>query len=412
MGSGVLFVHNGFPGQFRDLAQTLVARGVPCAAIGGLEAQGLEGVNTARYAIPRASTPGVYPLAMAAEGDFIRASMASRVAHELKGGGFDPAVIVGHAMWGEMAFMAEIFPEARQVLFPELFSGRPRPAAPFDPEFQSSSMQTQLLAKSRWAAPALELCDADAIVAPTPFQAATLPAAFRPITRIIHEGIDVETIRPGSPKPLQLPGGTVIRPGTPVITHVNNYLEPLRGLHILARALPRVLAEVPEAQVLIVGRETLTSAYAGDAPGGGTWKEAALAGVELDPARVHFLGWLAHPVMHEVLKLSTAHVYYTWPYVLSWSVVEVMALGCYVIGSDTAPVRDAIEDGVNGRLLPFFDVDALAATLIEACRQPEASRPMREAARSTAVERFSQAKGRAAWLELLSEMGLEVPAAA
>ena len=115
--------------------------------------------------------------------------------------------------------------------------------------------------------------------------------------------------------------------------------------------------------------------------------------------------------MLAALSLSTAHVYYSYPFVLSWSIVEAMASGCYVIGSDTAPVRDAIEDGVNGRLLPFFDVEALSDALIEACRNPQASAPLRAAARRTAEARFSRAKGTAAWLALLQEMGLEIPAA-
>jgi glycosyltransferase involved in cell wall biosynthesis len=154
-----------------------------------------------------------------------------------------------------------------------------------------------------------------------------------------------------------------------VITHVNNNMEPLRGLHIFARALPRLLAEVPAAQVLVIGKAE-ARAYGGDAPGGGTWKDACFAGVDYDPARVHFLGRIEHARMLAAMRLGSAHVYYTYPFVLSWSLAEAMASGCYVIASDTGPLRDAIEDGVNGRLLPFFDVDALSAAMIAACRDP------------------------------------------
>jgi len=93
-------------------------------------------------------------------------------------------------------------------------------------------------------------------------------------------------------------------------------------------------------------------------------------------------------------------------------VVEAMASGCYVIGSDTAPLHDAIEDGVSGRLLPFFDVDALSEALIEACRDPAAADRLRAAARETAVARFSRTAGRAGWLQVLAEQGVEIPAAA
>jgi glycosyltransferase involved in cell wall biosynthesis len=161
----------------------------------------------------------------------------------------------------------------------------------------------------------------------------------------------------------------------------------------------------------VIGTEK-TRGYGGTAPGGGTWKQAIFdpLGDRIDPSRVHFLGRVEHERMLAALRLSTAHVYYSYPFVLSWSIAEAMASGCYVIGSDTAPVRDAIQDGVNGRLLPFFDVDALSEALIAACRDPQAAAPLRVRAREAAVEKFSRNNGRSAWLDVLREMGLEIPA--
>src|SRR4030095_7814565 len=99
MPSGVLFVHNNFPAQFRDLANTLTAAGVPCAAIGGPSAPRLGDMVMGRYAMRRGSTPGIFELAVRAEADLIRAESALRVARALKERGVDPAVIVGHPGW-------------------------------------------------------------------------------------------------------------------------------------------------------------------------------------------------------------------------------------------------------------------------------------------------------------------------
>jgi glycosyltransferase involved in cell wall biosynthesis len=405
MSDGVLFVHNNFPGQFVDLAQALVARGVRCMAIGSNTASELPGVTLARGVNRKGTTQGIFPLAVRAEADLIRAYAAYEAARALKAQGFDPKLIIGHPGWGETVLLKEIFPDARQILFHEFYYAGHGLDIGFDPEFGTPPPSTVLAGTTKNAVVTLALSQADAIVTPTPFQASTLPPIFRAAARIIHEGVDVQTAAPGAPAPFEIPDGPTIHPGAPVITHVNRNLEPLRGLHILLRALPRLQAEDPEVQTIIVGHAE-RRAYGGAAPDGKTWKDVALerAGDGLDLSRVHFTGALPRDRMLAALRLSTAHVYYTYPFVLSWSLAEALACGAYVVGSDTAPVRDAVEDGVNGRLLPFFDVEALSGALIDACRNPGASAPLRAAARKTAVERFDQLKGRAAWLDLIREV--------
>lgn len=409
MSTGVLFVHNNFPGQFGDLAQQLMARGVPCLAIGQHHARGLSGVKIARYNLPRGSTPGIFPLATRAEADLIRARGAFDAAMALKGEGWNPAVVIGHPGWGEMTFLAEVFPEAKKIAFAEYYYHGRGYDVGFDTEFQPHDQEAILRADAKNGMMAVAYAEADAIVAPTAFQAGSLPPRLREATRVIHEGVDVEAIRPGPAAPFTLDDGRVIAPGVPVITHVNNHMEPMRGLHILARALPRLLREIPDAQVILIG-DPNRKPYGAAAPEGMTWRDVCFQGVDYDPARVHFLGRVPHERMLAALRLGVAHVYYTYPFVLSWSLSEAMASGCYVIGSDTPPVRDAVKDGVNGKLLPFFDVDALSEAMIAACRRPEASQPLRAAARVTAEAMFSRARGREAWIALLRQLGLRIPA--
>jgi glycosyltransferase involved in cell wall biosynthesis len=405
MSDGVLFVHSNFPAQFADLARILVERGVRCWAVGGATARDVPGVAVARGRNVQGSTEGIFALATRAEADLIRGYGAYEAALSLKAQGCDPAVIIGHPGWGETVLLKDVFPEARQILFHEFFYAGRGLDIGFDLEFGEVTNAVALAGTTKNAVMALSLAQADAIVTPTPFQASTLPPRLRAGARVIHEGVDVEAASPGPALPFQVPGGPLIAPGAPVITHVNRNLEPMRGLHILLRALPRLQAEIPDAQTIIVGSPQKRG-YSGTAPDGKTWKDVVLETVadRIDLSRVHFTGSLPHERMLAALRLSTAHVYYTYPFVLSWSLAEAMASGCYVVGSDTAPMHDAIEDGVNGRLLPFFDVEALSQTLIEACRNPTASAAMRAAARVTAVERFDQRKGRAAWLDLIREV--------
>ena len=412
MSGGVLFVHNHFPAQFRDLATQLVARGVPCQAIGAETASPVEGVDLVRYRLSRGSGRDVFEWAIRAEADLLRARGALSVGRWMREQDRVPQVIVGHPGWGETALLRHIFPEAKQALFSEFYYHGRNSDIDFDPEFWASG-QDDVLARglAKNAVMAMALAEADAIVTPTPFQASLLPPVFRERARIIHEGVDTDAIRPGPAAPFPLPDGRTIAPGAPVITHINNNMEPMRGLHVFARALPRLLEAVPEAQVLVIGTAKARG-YGQTAPEGRTWKQAIFEPLadRIDASRVHFLGRVEHARMLAALRLSTAHVYYSYPFVLSWSIAEAMASGCYVIGSDTAPVRDAIEDGVNGRLLPFFDVEALSDALIAACRDPQASAGMRLKARETAVKKFSQNRGRAGWFEVLREMGVEIPA--
>jgi len=408
MSNGVLFVHNNFPGQFGDLVQTLLARGVPCIALGQDHSTGLNGVKLARYALARGSTPGIFHLATRAEADLIRARGAYDAAQALKLEGWDPAVIVGHPGWGEMTFLSEVFPNAKTVTFAEFYYHGRGYDVGFDPEFGLPDIDTILRADAKNGVMAMAHAEANAIVTPTRFQAGTLPRRFQDAVHVIHEGVDIDAIRPAPAEAFPLADGRVIAPGAPVITHVNNHMEPLRGLHILARSLPRLLAEVPDAQVLLIG-DPSRRPYGAPTADGRTWRDVCFEGVDYDPARVHFLGRVPHARMLAALRLGVAHVYYTYPFVLSWSLAESMASGCYVIGSDTGPVRDAIQDGVNGRLLPFFDAAALSEALIAACRDPEASRSMRVEARKTAEKMFSRAKGREAWIGLLRELGLKIP---
>lgn len=407
MPRGVLFVHNNFPGQFRDLAGALMARGIAVAAIGQDHAPGMPDVPMVRYRLSRGTTQGILPDAVRAEADLIRARGARQAAAALKIRGWDPEVIVAHPGWGEATHLGQVFPEARQVAFAEFYYRSHGFDVGFDTEFFPHTEDDAQRIAAKNAVGALAYAQADAIVSPTAFQAASLPPAFRPRCRVIHEGVDVEAIRPAPPEPFALDDGRVIAPGTPVITYANNNMEPLRGLHIFARALPRLLAEVPDAHVLIAGRPD-GRPYGGAAPDGGTWTEACFRGLEFDRGRAHFLGKIPHARLLAAMRLGAAHVYYTYPFVLSWSLVEAMALGCNVIASDTAPLHDAITDGVDGRLLPFFDVEALSEAMIAACRDPGAAVPIREAARRTAVGRFSREAGRAGWFALLRELGLEV----
>ena len=403
----VLFVHNNFPGQFGFLADALAARGMRVAVIGSRTAKSAA-YPVQRWNIPRGSTPNIFPPATRAEADLLRAHAAVDRAVAFRKQGFNPELIIGHPGWGETLLLDQVWPGAKQILHGEFYYHPHGADVGFDPEFSPKpSLAESLRIASKNATMALAYAQARAVVAPTPFQASVLPPGIRPITHIIHEGVDTDAIGPDLQTRLPLPGGRVLDRSTPVVTFINRKFEPLRGFHIFMRALPRLLQEAPEVQVVLIGSDG--KGYGGDAPGEG-WRQTLMAevGGRLDMSRVHFIGQVEHKRMLTALSVSTAHVYYTYPFVLSWSLLEAMASECLIIGSDTAPMRDAVEHGENGLLLDFFDIDALTNALLDAVRRPRDFDAMRQAARRTVVERFDRKRiCLPAWLELIDRVRAE-----
>ena len=193
--------------------------------------------------------------------------------------------------------------------------------------------------------------------------------------------------------PLQLPGVDLTGVDE-IVTYATRGMEPFRGFPQFMRALALLQRRRPACHAVIVGTEDI---YYSRAPQGAkTYKEALLAELkdELDLSRIHFTGWLDGPRYQQVLRASSAHVYMTYPYVLSWSLLEAMASGCAVIGSRTAPVEEVIRDGDNGWLVDFFDHRALADRLEHALveRHAEPVRRLRQRARESVVERYALAR--------------------
>lgn len=401
-----LFVQNGPRNRFGFIAHALVQRGWSCALINGEGGSELPGCRTVRWKPDRQPTAGIFPPAERAELDLMRGRFAADGALKLKADGFVPNLIIGHPGWGEMLFMREVFPKARQIQIGEFYYRTSGADVGFDPEFEQYDFDFQVKVHAKNATLAMSLAEADRIVAPTQFQAGLLPEVFRPRISVIHEGIDTAVARPKLNPQLRTQSGYILDRTRPVVTFVNRRFEPLRGFHIFMRALPRLLADIPDVHVLLVGMDA-PGGYGKNAPPGTSWKQVMLNELKgrLDLPQIHFTGPISYELLLTAFGLSAAHTYLTYPFVLSWSLLDAMACECLIVGSDTAPVREVIEPGVNGLLVDFFAHDALAATLTAACREPERFAALRKTARETVVSRFDRATVcEPAWLALIDEV--------
>ena len=384
----LLFVHQNFPGQFLHLAPEMQRLGHDVRAITDAVNRNATDVPLLRYSH---TAPELDAKATRLGRNFTlmsdRGVTVARLAQKLRAEGYVPDVIYGHSGWGETLFLKEVWPEARLLVFCEFYYRGRGADTGFDAEFQASGFDQVMIAQSRAAYMAQALAHADRGISPTEWQASTHPPLLRGQLEVIFDGVDCDRLTPNPKAQFTLPDGRTLKRGAEVLTFINRNLEPYRGYHIFMRALPDVLKARPDAQVVIVGGDEVSY---GAKPKQGSWKDAILAEVKdrLDLSRVHFTGKLPYDRLVDLMHVSRVHAYLTYPFVLSWSMVEALAAGTLVVGSDTPPVAEVITDGVNGRLVDFFDVKAWSAALTDALARPEAYDGIRATARQMARERY------------------------
>lgn len=386
----ILFVHQNFPGQFPHLAPALVARGHEVMALTDAANKHKTALRSMRYAFeqPKADFAS-HGLAATFYQMTERGRASARAAVTLRDRhGFSPDVIIGNPGWGETLFLKEVWPDARLLIYAEYFYRPSGYDVGFDPEFGGGDLAQRLRVVARQAHLVQAMVPADAALAPTRFQAGSFPDFLHDRITVIHDGVDTERLCPNPAATFHLPGGRVLRAGDEVLTFINRNLEPYRGYHIFMRALPAVLAARPMAQVVIVGGDG--PGYGPKAPEGRSWKEVFLAEVadRIDPARVHFTGRIPHERLIALMQVSRVHAYLTYPFVLSWSLMEALAAGAHVVGSRTPPVEEMIRDGENGQLVDFFDVAGWSRALIGGLADPDRFAPLRAGARASMVDGY------------------------
>ncbi|MCX7175677.1 MAG: glycosyltransferase family 4 protein [Proteobacteria bacterium] len=383
----ILFIHQNFPGQFKFLAPTLASN--PAHTVIAMTMQKVsdtewQGVKLVPYAASRGTTPNVHPWVGDFETKTIRGEACFRAALQLREQGFTPEVIIAHPGWGESLFLKDVWPKAKLGIYSEFYYHSEGADVGFDPEFRASDPGVVCRLRLKNLNNLLHFEIADAGISPTHWQASTFPEPFRSKITVVHDGIDSAAIAPNPDVSLTLGGNLTLTRQDEIITFVNRNLEPYRGYHIFMRALPSILAARPNARVLIVGADDVS--YGARPPEGRRWKDVFLEEVKdrLDMSRVHFLGTVPYAHFVPLLQLSTVHVYLTYPFVLSWSLLEAMSVGCAIVASNTQPLREAIRHDDTGRLVDFFDVNGLTDQVCVLLEDPPARARLGANARSFA----------------------------
>lgn len=393
-----LIIHQNFPGQFRHVALAGMKRpNVRVLAVGRDTAPGLAGVKIFRYRPVREASTNTHPYLYSYEKAVLHGQQVFRLLMSLKRKGYFPDVILAHPGWGETLFVKDVYPVTPLIHFCEYYYQSTGADLGFDPEFQNKldafpgirTLNSMHLLN-------LEQCDVG--ITPTHWQHSLHPEVYRPKIRVIHEGISVQGPEQKKASSVRLPSGYLINAGQPIVTYVARNLEPYRGFHTFMRSIPIIQRQCPDAQIVIVGGNGVSY---GKAPTEySDWRSKYVAELDVNLSKVHFTGKLPYETYIAILQLSSVHVYLTYPFVLSWSLLEAMAAGCVVVGSDTAPVREVIVDGMNGFLVDFFDSEAIAKRVCEILKCRSDFNSIRESARATATG-FDARKGVDGYFEVL-----------
>lgn len=385
----VLFVHQNMPGQFRHLAPALAKiPGFRVFFLTRREGVTLPNVVSAVYKVPEVEEKSPERFARPVENAVRFGRLAATAALDMKKRGINPRVIIVHPGWGEALFLRDVWPQAKIVTFAEYYYREHGGDIGFDPLFPKTP---NILFNARMMNANLLLSHeaADALIAPTHWQKSRHPEFLQEKTRVIFDGVDTSRVQPMPDARFTLPDGTTVDRSDEVITYISRNLEPHRGFHVFMRSLPALLKARPNARVVIVGGSEVS--YSPRPPAGHeSWRSMLEGEVDLgaDKARVHFLGKLPYSDYLSLLGVSSAHIYLTYPFVLSWSCVEAMAAGCAIVASDTAPVREVIRDGENGLLVPFFDNERMIEAIGRIIDDRALSARLRANAREAAVANY------------------------
>lgn len=390
----ILIIHQNFPGQYKHLAPALVAAGHQVVALTPKVKDPVDwkGVSVVPYAIQRSSSKNIHPWVADFETKVIRGEACYTKAVVLRDKGFHPDVILAHHGWGEPMFLKDVWPDAKMGLYCELYHVNDDEAVAFDPEFPPKNIAANAARlRVRNVNNAVHFEIGDAGISPTHFQADTFPASFRDKISVIHDGIDTDLVKPNPDAVLEISDDLKLTRDDEVITFINRNLEPYRGYHSFMRALPELLRARPNAHVVILGGDEVS--YGAKPPSGKTWKQIYIDEVkdqisEADWARVHYLGRVPYGRFLAMMQVSRLHIYLTYPFVLSWSLLEAMSAGTAILASDTSPVLEVVEDDVNGRLTDFFDTDMLVSKAIALLDDADARARLGENARRYVVQNY------------------------
>jgi len=387
----ILFLHQHFPGQFGRLATWMGSQPEHQVAFLTRHKEfAFPGVRKIMFRETRQATPKIHYYLKHVEEVVLQGQAAFRSAMALRQEGFIPDVVYGHCGFGATSYIKDAFPEAPFIGYFEWYFRSHGSDNGFDPKYPVSP-DDECRIRTRNLMFMMDLVSCYAGVVPTHWQHDQFPAEFSQKLQVIHDGIDTSYFSPAKDAKLILQTVPLdLSAAKEIVTYVGRGMEPYRGFPQFMEAVSILQKRRKNCHVVVVGTDTVV--YGAPDASGKTYKELMLDTFEYDLNRLHFTGPLPYVDYQRVLQASTVHTYLTYPYILSWSMIEAMSCGCALVASNTAPVREVVEDEHNGLLVDFFSPQALADKIERALDDAKLRRRLGAAARQTTLDRYDMDK--------------------
>lgn len=382
----ILFLHRNFPAQFRHIAAALAQDpSNKVFFITNNDKLNLPNIHKVFYKPKREVPKNCHRYLRFYEESIIHAQATAEAALALKNQGFVPDVIYGHT-WGQTMFMKDVFPDVPLLCYFEWFYNSDGGDMGFDGKELNIDELAKLRCKNSHLLVDLYSCDAG--ICPTKWQHSQFPKKFQDTIKVLHDGVDTDFCVPNNEVKFYIKDKDLtLTKQDEVITYATRGMEAYRGFPEFMRAAAKLLKKRPNLHVVIGGEDRVCY---GPQIMGTTYKEMMLKELpEMDLDRVHFVGGLPFNEYVNLLQISSAHVYLTYPFVLSWSLLDAMSCGCPIVASNTAPVTEVMQDNYNGILFDFYNVDEQLEKIEYALDNKDKMEELRHNARKTIVDNYA-----------------------
>lgn len=381
----ILFLHRNFPAQFRHIAAALANDpNNKVVFITNNETLQLPNIHKVFYKPKREVPKNCHRYLRFYEESIIHAQATAEAALALKEQGFKPDVIYGHT-WGQTMFMKDVFPDVPLLCYFEWFYNAQGGDMGFDGKVLNIDELAKLRCKNSHLLVDLYTCDAG--MCPTKFQMNQFPDEFKHKIKVLHDGVDTDFCVPNPDAKFLIKDKNIeLSAKDEIVTYATRGMEEYRGFPQFMRAAEKLLKKRPNLQIVIGGEDRVCY---GPQLLGTTYKEMMLKQLDLDMSRMHFVGGLPFNEYVNLLQITSAHAYLTYPFVLSWSLLDAMSCGCPIVASNTPPVLEFMQDNHNGVLFDFFNIDEQVEKIEYALNNKDKMQGLRHNARKTILDKYA-----------------------